>query len=64
MFLLINTRNSFKEEIQTVMLWAVQHEWPSGAQIDFKHHHHWFTFVISEGRWIGHFYTVRRVTGK
>ena len=32
-FLLIDARNVFNEENPTAMLWAVRHEWPSGAQL-------------------------------
>ena len=30
-FLLIEARNAFNEENWIAMLWAVQHEWPSGG---------------------------------
>ena len=35
-FILIGARNSFNEEKRTAMLWAVRHEWPSGAQFTFN----------------------------
>ena len=31
-FILIDARNAFNEENWTAMLWAVRHEWPSGAR--------------------------------
>ena len=35
-FLLIDARNAFNEENRTDMLWAVRHEWTSGAQFTFN----------------------------
>ena len=35
-FIPIDAQNSFNEENQTAMLWAVRHEWPSGAQFTFN----------------------------
>ena len=35
-FLLIDARNAFNEENQTAMIWAVRHEWTSGAQFTFN----------------------------
>ena len=35
-FLLIDARNAFNEENWTAMLWAVRHEWPSGAKFTFN----------------------------
>ena len=35
-FSLIDARNAFNEENRTAMLWAVWHEWPSGAQFTFN----------------------------
>ena len=46
----------FNEENRTYMLWAVRHEWPSGAQFDFKFNRHWATLVLSDtGDGSGHF---------
>ena len=45
-FLLIDTRNAFNEENRTAMLWAVRHEWPSGAQFTFNCYRHWATLVV------------------
>ena len=39
-FLLIDARNAFNEENRTAMLWAVCHEWPSGAQFTFNCYRH------------------------
>ena len=39
-FLLIDARNAFNEENQTSMLWAVRHEWPSGAQSTLNCYYH------------------------
>ena len=33
--LLTDARNAFNEENRTAMIWAVRHEWPSGAQFTF-----------------------------
>ena len=30
------------------MLWAVQHEWPSGAQFTFNCYRHWATLVVQD----------------
>ena len=35
-FLLIDVQNAFNKENQTEMLWAVCHDWPSGAQFTFN----------------------------
>ena len=35
-FLLIDARNAFNEKNRTAMIWAVWHEWPSGAQFTFN----------------------------
>ena len=39
-FLLIDAWNAFNEENWTAMLWAVRHEWPSGAQFTFNCYRH------------------------
>ena len=45
-FLLIDTQNAFNEENRTAMLWAVRHEWTSGAQFTFNCYRHWATLVV------------------
>ena len=35
-FLRIDARNAFNEENGTAMLWAVRHEWPSGARFTYN----------------------------
>ena len=56
MFLLIDARNAFNEENHTAMLWAVRHEWPSGAQFNFNCYCHWATLVVRDiGDGSGHF---------
>ena len=35
-FLLFDAQNVFNEENWTTMLWAVRHEWPSGAYFTFN----------------------------
>ena len=38
------------------MLWAVRHEWPSGAQFTFNCYRHWATLVFHDtGDGSGHF---------
>ena len=38
------------------MLWAVRHEWPSGAQFTFNCYRHWATLVVWDtGDGSGHF---------
>ena len=37
------------------MLWAVRHEWPSGALFALKLYRHWATLVIRVGDITGHF---------
>ena len=55
-FLLIEACNAFNEENRTSMLWAVRHEWPSGAQFTFNCCHHWATLVIrNTSNGSGHF---------
>ena len=55
-FLLIDARNDFNEENWMAMLWAMRHEWPSGAPFTFNCYRHWATLVLhdSEDR-SGHF---------
>ena len=45
-FLLIDARNAFNEENRIAMLWAVRHEWTSGAQFTFNCYRHWATLVV------------------
>ena len=47
-FLLIDVCNTFNEENWTAMLWAVRHEWPSGAQFTFNFYRHWATLVVRD----------------
>ena len=47
-FLLIDARNAFNGENRTAMLWAVQHEWPSGAQFTFNCYRYWATLVFRD----------------
>ena len=55
-FLFIDARNVFNEENRTAMLWAVRHEWPSGAQFTFNCYGHWATLVVRDtGDGSGHF---------
>ena len=55
-FLLIDARNAFNEENRTAMLWAVQHECPSGAKFTFNCYRHWATLVVwYTGDRSGHF---------
>ena len=35
-FLPIDVQNAFNEENWTAMIWAIRHEWPSGAQFTFN----------------------------
>ena len=37
------------------MLWVVHHEWASGAQFTFNCYNHWYTIVIWDKWWGGHF---------
>ena len=48
MFLLIDARNEFNKENLTAMLWAVRHEWPSGALFTFNCYRHWATLLESD----------------
>jgi hypothetical protein len=45
-FLLIYAKNAFNEMEQTVMMWNVHHEWPSGARFVFNTYKQWATLVI------------------
>jgi hypothetical protein len=45
-FLLIDTCNAFNEQNQIAMLWAVRHEWPSGARFTFNCYKHWSSLMI------------------
>ena len=55
-FLLIDARKAFNEENRTAMLWAVWHEWPSGAQFPFNCYRHRDTLVVRDmGDGSGHF---------
>ena len=54
-FLLVELHNVFNEEKRTAMLWALRHEWPSGARFTFNCYHHWVTLVIRAGNVTGHF---------
>ena len=45
-FLLIDIKNALNEEKRKAMLWAVQHEWPSGANFTFNCYRHWATLVV------------------
>ena len=47
-FLLIDARNVFNEENHTAMIWAVQYEWPGGAQFNFNCYRHWATLVVRD----------------
>ena len=47
-FLLIDARNAFNELNRTAMLWAVRHEWPSGARFAFNCYRHWGILVIRD----------------
>ena len=55
-FILIDAHNAFNEENRTAMLWAVWHEWPSGAQFTFNCYYHGATLVVRDtGDGSGHF---------
>jgi hypothetical protein len=45
-FLLIDVRNAFNEQNRTRILWALHHEWPSGARFTFNCYRHWCILVI------------------
>jgi hypothetical protein len=54
-FLLIDAKNAFNEQNRTAMLWAVRHEWPSGARFTFNCYKHWATLVIRNNDGTGTF---------
>ena len=59
-FLLIYGRNAFNEENRTAMLWAIRHEWPSGAQFTFNCYCHWAALVVCyTGGRSGHFLHIK-----
>ena len=61
-FLLIDAWNEFNEESRTAILWAVLHEWPSGAQFTFNCYRQWATLVVREtGDRSGHFFNSKEV---
>ncbi len=45
-FLLIDASNAFNEQNRIEMLWAVRHEWPSGARFVFNCYKHWAVLVL------------------
>jgi hypothetical protein len=45
-FLLIDAKNAFNKQNRTGMLWAVRHEWPSGARFVFNWYTHWATTLV------------------
>ena len=47
-FLLIDARNAFNDKNRTAILWAVCHEWTSGAQFTFNCYRHWATLVVRD----------------
>ena len=47
-FLLIDAQNEFNEDNCMAILWAVQHDWTSGAQFTFNFYHHWATLVVQD----------------
>ena len=47
-FLPIDAQNAFKEKNWTSMLWAVRHEWTSGAHFTFNFYRHWATLVVRD----------------
>jgi hypothetical protein len=48
-FLLVDASNAFNESDMMLMLWTVQHEWPSGAQHVFNCYRHFAILVIRAG---------------
>ena len=53
--LLIDAHNAFNGKNRTAMLWAVCHEFPSGAQFGFNCYCHLATLVIRSGDGTCHF---------
>ena len=47
--LLIDTKNSFNEINQIIMLWTVHHLWPSGDCFVFNFYHHHSLLVLQYG---------------
>jgi hypothetical protein len=47
----IDARNAFNELNQTVMLWTIRHEWPSGARFTFNCYKHYSILVIRGNKW-------------
>jgi hypothetical protein len=45
-FLLIDSSNGFNEQNQMEMLWAVRHEWPSGARFVLNCYKHWAVLLL------------------
>jgi hypothetical protein len=45
-FLLIDAKHTFNKMDQTIMLWNIHHEWPSGARFVFNTYKHWVTIII------------------
>ena len=59
-FIFIDKWNAFNEDIQTAMLWTVQHEWPSDKQFRFNCYHHCATLVVQYTRdGSGHFLHIK-----
>ena len=54
-FLFSDARNEFNGENHTAMLWAVHHEWHSGARFAFNCYRHLDTLVIRAGNGTVHF---------
>ena len=54
-FLLIDAKNAFNEQNRTAMLWAVRHEWPSGARFVFNCYRHWSTLILRSGNGTANF---------
>jgi hypothetical protein len=54
-FLLIDARNAFNELDRMMMLWNVQHGWPSGDHFMFNSYKHWASLVIRKNDGTGDF---------